>query len=75
MRVTYDADADAASVFFVDTVSARKVVRTEVCDVEIREGAVILLVGPDDRLAGLEILGAADLLGAEFLAHVESQDA
>jgi uncharacterized protein YuzE len=72
MRLTYDADADAAFLYFVGNSSTEQSSRTEMCDVEFDKGAVILLFDVDDRLMGLEILGASRLLSAEVLARAAS---
>ena len=68
MKLTHDPDADAASIYF-GTGSAET--RTEPCDFEIVEGAVIGLFDGDDRLVGFEILGASRLLSAETLAQAD----
>jgi hypothetical protein len=39
------------------------------CDLDVEQGAVILLLSPEDRLVGLEILGASRVLPSEVLAQ------
>lgn len=68
MRITYDADADAAFVYLVDVIDAGQVTQSPMCDLEIREGAVILALDTEQHLLGIEILGASRLLSAETLA-------
>ena len=67
MRITYDSDADAAYVYLKDRIAFGEVVRTELCDVEIQEGAVILGFDSHRKLVGIEILGAGKLLNHETL--------
>lgn len=69
MRISYDADADAAFIYLVDEISEGQSARTELCDVELREGAVILDLDADDRILGIEVLSASRLLPAEVLAR------
>lgn len=74
MRITYDADADAAFVYLVDVIGAGQTARSQMCDLEIREGAVILALDAEDHLLGIEILGASRLLSAETLASANAPD-
>ena len=67
MKVTFDRDADAAFVTFVDAIPPGGAPRSEICDVEMTDAAVILLFSPEDRLVGLEILGASKVLPVEVL--------
>lgn len=68
MRLTYDPDADAAFVVLVDEIPPGGAPRSHMCDLEVREGAVILLLDADGRLLGLELLGASRLLPPAVLA-------
>lgn len=67
MRITYDASADAAHIYLQVALEPGEVARTEPCDVDIKEGAVILEFDTRGRLIGIEILGASRLLSAETL--------
>lgn len=67
MRFTYDPDADAAFVYIVDQIDPGQVARSEMCDIEIQEGAVILVLDADERLLGIELLGASRLVPADVL--------
>jgi uncharacterized protein YuzE len=62
VRITYDPEADAAFVYLVDEIQPGEGSRSLMCDLEIREGAVILVLDGEDRLVGVEILGASRLL-------------
>ena len=74
MRLTYDPAADAAFVYLVDGIRPGQAPRSLMCDLEIREGAVILLLDNDDHLLGLEVLGASRLLPADLLASAPRGD-
>jgi uncharacterized protein YuzE len=67
VRFTYDPDADAAFIYIVDQINPGQAARSEMCDLEIREGAVILVLDADERLLGIELLGASRLVPAEVL--------
>jgi len=71
MTVTFDAEADAAFVYLDGDIPPGGAPRSEICDVEIEGGAVILLFSPDDRLVGIEILGASRLLTPQTLAKAK----
>jgi len=74
VRITYDADADAAFVYLVAVIDAGQVAQSQMCDLEIRQGAVILALDTEDHLLGIEILGASRLLSAETLAAATAAD-
>ncbi len=67
MRIIYDEYADAAYIYLQAAPSSGEVTRTEPCDVDIKEGAVILEFDASGRLIGIEILGASRLLPTEAL--------
>lgn len=69
MRVTYDAQADAAYLYLVDQPEAGMVARTEITDVP--GGIVGLDFGHDGKLLGVEVIGARDLLPAAVLDGAE----
>ena len=71
MRLTYDPEADAAFVYLVDHIAPGEVARSEMCDLEIREGAVILALDADERVLGIEFLGASRLVPAEVLDQAD----
>jgi uncharacterized protein YuzE len=72
MKVTFDPDSDAAFVTFGDAIPPGGAPRSEICDVEMKDASVILLFSPEDRLVGLEILGASKVLPPEVLARALS---
>jgi len=71
LRITFDPDANAAFIYLVPDIGPGEVVHTHMCDVEIREGAIILDFDADDRLLGVEILGATSLLPESVLLQAE----
>ncbi len=72
MKVTFDAASDAAFVVLGDAIPSGGAPRSQICDLEIDNAAVILLFSPEDRLVGLEILGASRVLPPEILARALS---
>lgn len=67
LRLAYDADANAAYIYVKDALAPGEVIRSEVCDVDIKETAIVLQFDAEDRLVGIEILGARKLLPREVL--------
>ena len=67
MRLIYDPESDAAFIYFTDGIGKPEIARTDLCDIALDQGAVIAMFDSEDRLAGLEILGAANLLGEDVL--------
>lgn len=72
MRITFDPAADAAMIYLVDAPRDGSVARSEVCDVEFRDGAVVLDLDAEDRLLAIEILGASKLLPADVIEQAAS---
>ena len=66
--MTYDPEADAAFVYLADRIGPGEAPRSLMCDLEIQEGAVILLLDDDGRVLGIELLGASRLLPPDVLA-------
>ena len=62
MRTTYDPRADAAFVYLVDVIQPGGAPRSHMCDVAFDQAAVILVFSPEDKLVGLEVLGASRVL-------------
>lgn len=71
MIMSFDVEADAAFVYLDGRVPPGGAPRSEICNLEIEGGAVILLFSPDDRLVGLEVLGASRLIAPDVLARAE----
>jgi uncharacterized protein YuzE len=72
VRITYDPVSDAATVYLVDEIASGGAPISLMCDLELREGAVILLLSEDERLLGIEVLGASRLLPSDLLTKAKS---
>jgi uncharacterized protein YuzE len=69
VKLTFDADADAAFLTLIEAIPPGGAPRSEICDLEMKDAAVILLFSPEDHLVGVEILGASRVLAPEVLAQ------
>jgi uncharacterized protein YuzE len=67
MKLIYDPDADAASIYLVDSIQPGGTARSHVCDVELMDCSVILDFDATDKLIGIELLGASKLLPSVLL--------
>jgi uncharacterized protein YuzE len=71
VRITYDPVADAATIYLANKIEQGAAPRSLMCDLEVLEGAVILLLSDDEQLVGIEVLGASHLLPAQVLDSAE----
>ncbi len=71
MRLTFDPDADAAFVYLLPEIGPGEVAHTHMCDVEFDEGAIILAFDDQDRLLGVEVVGATKVLPPRVLEQAE----
>jgi uncharacterized protein YuzE len=69
MRLTHDPEADAATLYLVDSIEHGGVARIHICDTEQANCAVILDFDSADRLIAIELLGASRLLPGELLKN------
>lgn len=67
MRIKYDGVADAATIYLVAETPAGGSERSFMTDLEVQQGAVILLLSEDQRLIGIEVLGASKILPLSLL--------
>ncbi|WP_211357145.1 DUF2283 domain-containing protein [Nocardioides rubriscoriae] len=67
LRVTYDAQADAAYIYFVPDVEFGQAVRTVPVDGGEHPWMVNIDVGADGRILGVEVLDARRLLPPALL--------
>lgn len=72
MKMTYDPEADSALVYLVERIDPGDAPGSLMCDLEVREGAVVLLLDVEHRVLGFEILGASRLLPPEVLRSAQS---
>jgi uncharacterized protein YuzE len=63
----YDKHADAAYIGLRPDIRPGEVARSESCDLEMREAAIIVQFDSSDRLVGIEILGASKVLSPDIL--------
>jgi uncharacterized protein YuzE len=73
MKITYDAIADAAYIYLAD-IEAGGVARTYPCDPSEAGAMINLDFDPNERLVGIEVLGASHHLPTELLASAERLD-
>ncbi len=66
MRISYDSTADAAMIRLVEDSGPQHSVA---CDVEFDQAAVILVLSDQDKLVGIEVLGASKILPPGLLGH------
>ena len=75
MKITYDPEADAAYLYFKDSIGDGEVTKTECCLENSGSSALINAdVNSQGMLLGIEILGASECLPQEFLARAELLD-
>jgi uncharacterized protein YuzE len=67
MRVTYDAESDAAFIYLVPSIGPGEAVRSRVCRTDLEGAAVIAVFDEHEHLLGIEILGASRALTDEGL--------
>ncbi|MFH6680998.1 DUF2283 domain-containing protein [Clavibacter michiganensis] len=72
MKITYDADADAAYIQVVNSIGAGQVVE-QIHSIATpgRKGEISLDFDSNGQLLGVEVLQAGDVLAAEVLAAAE----
>jgi uncharacterized protein YuzE len=67
MRLTYDADADAAYIYLVDEIAFGGVARTVRVDALASEAMINLDFDAEGRLLGVEVMDASKILPTELL--------
>lgn len=67
MRITYDADADAAYIYLADEIEAGGVARTYACDPQEVNGMINLDFDEAGRLIGIEVMDASKMLPTKAL--------
>lgn len=67
VELIHDRDADAAKINLVGTTRTGGVEKSHVCDIELANCSVVLDFDAEDRLVGIEILGASQLLPEQIL--------
>ncbi len=67
MRTTFDKEVDAAYIYMVDNIEKGEAIKT----VQLNEN-IILDFDKDDKLLGIEILNASEILNKESLLSASS---
>lgn len=70
MRLTYDADADAAFIYLSE-IPAGAATSSSLLNREMSNAAVIAVFNQADHLVGIEVLGASQVLPPETLEQAE----
>jgi len=73
MRIVYDQQSDAATIYLAGEIDPGGAPRSLMTDLEVKEGAVILLLSEEEQIVGIEVLGASKLLPASVLAAAVDQ--
>jgi uncharacterized protein YuzE len=68
LRMTYDPDADAAFIYVSDPIERGGVASSSVLDKFTPGASVIASFDANERLLGIELLGASRLLRPDVLA-------
>jgi uncharacterized protein YuzE len=71
VRVTHDAEADAAYVYLVDEIARGEVADSRVADIPLDRAALTVDFDADGRVLGIEVLGASRVLRPETLQAAE----
>lgn len=69
LRMTYDSIADAAYIYVTDPIKPGGVVTTTVLDHSLTMASVNVDFDDQDRLLGIELLGASRLFRPGFLPN------
>ena len=69
MRMTYDAEANAAMIYLNDRIEPGEAVRQQTITLEAAD--MVLDFGTDDMLLGIEVIGARAVISAEALSAAE----
>lgn len=67
MKATFDPVADAVFIYINDGIPPGGVSKTEYCNIEVSGGPVFLHFDANEKLLGIEILGARSLFSKEVL--------
>lgn len=65
MRMTHDAEADAAYIYLVDQVSRGEVAYSRVANIPLDRAALTIDFDEGGRVLGIEVLGASQVLRDE----------
>lgn len=71
VRLTYDRDADAAYLYLVESIGPNGVAQTRSSMLELDRASIDFDLDAEDKVLGIEILGASRVLTAETLRAAE----
>lgn len=71
VRLTHDAEADAAYVYLVDEINRGEVASSRVADIPMDGAALTVDFDADGRVIGIEVLGASRVLRPETISAAE----
>jgi len=72
VRLTYDRQADAAYLYLKEGMKAGESARTVVCHVDLHGASIHLDFDSEDRLIGVEVLGASRIMQREALQRADA---
>lgn len=71
MRVTHDAEADAAYVYLVEKIHRGEVAHSRAARIKLDRAALTVDFDADGRILGIEVLGAGKVLREETISAAE----
>lgn len=71
MRITHDAEADAAYVYLVDAIGQGEVAYSRIAGITMNRAALTVDFDADGRILGIEVLGAGAVLREETISAAE----
>lgn len=71
MRLTHDAEADAAYVYLVDEIARGEVASSRVADIPMENAAMTVDFDANGLVLGIEVLGASRVLRPETIQAAE----
>jgi uncharacterized protein YuzE len=74
VRISYDQQSDAATISLAEQIPAGGAPHSLMTDLEVKNGAVILLLNEQNQLVGLEVLGASRVLPACVLSKAATAE-
>jgi uncharacterized protein YuzE len=74
LHVTYDREADAAYIYFIEPHTESQVARTYVCNTQEVDGMINLDFNESGRVVGIEVLAASSKLPQYLLDAAERLD-
>jgi uncharacterized protein YuzE len=67
VRMTHDADANAAYIYLVDEIARGEIAHSRVADIPMDNATITVDFDAEGRVLGIELLGASRALRAETI--------